>query len=496
MRNELSAHTPERLELELGREAAELAYVNRQANPSGGTQVWNVEEYRRCLTPIRPEIPVLAFFCPEQRIPSYDEGMITDMGVYGALLVLPTIAEVGDSLLLINSKNQQEIQCHVRCAGESEVGRKVVGVEFAADVSDFWGIGLPHESSGHSEQDFLDGTHPARPAVLRQLQNPVAVGSAETIAELRECINACAKAGMGTANLAALTSSVHDIRESDTPKIVSRNTDQSRLAFVPGHFEMPPKSAEPAGQTAAQQLRKSATHDSSSGLAEIQKCISACAQEISQSQESMAKLKTKTWRLLALPILLLMAFAALLTLGLTFSPRLIARLEAAVHPAASTETWTPAAQSVAHEDASLIPEVDSYRLATSGDFDPEGVLWLRTFGQQMGGAIPGTYSASGRSHAYVLVGKDDERRVVILADGTLRCDARYKDLALAARIPNDVVRQIQWAQPLSFDPVEDGLLLVKDANNAGSGVVLFLRGDQVVSATPANFHQIPLGQTR
>jgi len=149
---------------------------------------------------------------------------------------------------------------------------------------------------------------------------------------------------------------------------------------------------------------------------------------------------------------------------------------------------------VAPQDASIIPRIDRYRPATPVDFDSDAVAWLRGSGQQASGKIPGFYSNSKKSNAYILVGKANERRVVILAGGELRYNAEYPVIAIAACVPMELVHKINWADPSAPESDGDGLLIVRAADAPASGVMLFLRGSRVVSASPVDYREIPFGQ--
>lgn len=149
---------------------------------------------------------------------------------------------------------------------------------------------------------------------------------------------------------------------------------------------------------------------------------------------------------------------------------------------------------VAAEEARLIPGIEKYRLATRGDFDSDTVSWLNGSGQKVTGQVSGAFSAYGQSRVYILVGDDKLWRIVILANGKLRCDAQYRGVAIVARVPKDAVQKINWADPPPSDSEGDGLLVVRAANDFGTSVVLFLRGDQVVSGTPSDYRQIPFDQ--
>jgi hypothetical protein len=150
---------------------------------------------------------------------------------------------------------------------------------------------------------------------------------------------------------------------------------------------------------------------------------------------------------------------------------------------------------VASQDASVIPGIEHFRIAAPTDFDSAAVSWLKDSGTQISGTIPGNYSGTGESRAYVLVGKDQARRLVIVADGRLRCDAAYLKIAVVARVPKEFVRLITWTEFPAPEGDGDGLLIVRDAKTFGSGVVLFLRGNGITSAAPRDYRQVPLGQS-
>jgi PilZ domain len=157
---------------------------------------------------------------------------------------------------------------------------------------------------------------------------------------------------------------------------------------------------------------------------------------------------------------------------------------------------------VAPEDAVVIPGIRHLRLATQVDFDPDAVAWLRSSGQSASGKIPGFYSGSRKSNAYILIGQGKERRVVILGDGGLRFNVEYPVLAVAARVPKESVKNINWADPSSPQIQGDGLLIVRATDDPASGVIVFLegdgnvlRGDIAVSlGHPVDYRQVPLGR--
>lgn len=238
---------------------------------------------------------------------------------------------------------------------------------------------------------------------------------------------------------------------------------------------LPPPDAE--SEPAPKRVRKPASNN-----------VRKITEEAVKAQRESGQIKEKDaepigWRFLSWPTFALAGLVGLIVLFVAIS---YGSRTAAV-PAASAGI-----AGVAPEQARLIPGIENYRLAMPADFDQAGVSWMVNSGQQVAGEIPGSFSALGQSNAYVLAGKDGMWRIVILADGKLRCDAQYRSVALVARVARGAIQKIVWATPPPIDSEGDGLLVVRSVNDLGSAVVLFLRGGQVVSGTPSGSWQIPL----
>ncbi len=183
------------------------------------------------------------------------------------------------------------------------------------------------------------------------------------------------------------------------------------------------------------------------------------------------------------------ALALTLVFALIFLSKLQHRKHALAAPDSAANSLL---QEITPDQARLIPETEDYRLARTEDFNPGAVSWLASAGQHVSGKIDGVFSAFGVSSAYVLIGKNKLRRVVILANGELRCDVKYRTIAIVARVPRELIGGIVWDSPPPADAEGDGLLVVRSANDPGSGDILFLRGNAVVSGTPANYQQVAL----
>ncbi len=143
-------------------------------------------------------------------------------------------------------------------------------------------------------------------------------------------------------------------------------------------------------------------------------------------------------------------------------------------------------------DATRIAGVDGWRAAAADDFDPDAAAWLRGTGVAVSGRIPGDFSGRGSDQdvAYVLVRSDGVRRIVLLADGEDRYDVRYPGIAIAARVPQSTLGGIRWVSPAPLNVAGDGLLIVRAAGDPESGLVLFVAGNRIVTAVPANYQDL------
>jgi hypothetical protein len=326
------------------------------------------------------EVSVLVGFPGE---PSYEKCKTIEIGAFGALLVVARQFDVGQMLLLTNSKSLKQISCQVRNVKEKGPCEIHVGVEFASESSKFWGMTFPSSDWDPSER--------------KRLQRPLS---------------------------------------SSSPS----------FRTFPGQSE---------------------------------------AQTGEDQQAAPQPIPTR-WSVLKRPVLI---FAGFLALILCFA--------AFLHKpnTDSTAGVRSIYQDVAAEEARLIPDIEKYRLATLDDFNPDAVSWLRDSGQQVTGQVSGSFSSFGQSRIYLLIGKNNIWRIVILANGQLRCDAQYRAVAIVARVPKLSIRKIDWADPPPADSEGDGLLVVRAADDFGTSVVLLLRGDQVVSGTPSDYRKIPFDQT-
>lgn len=147
-------------------------------------------------------------------------------------------------------------------------------------------------------------------------------------------------------------------------------------------------------------------------------------------------------------------------------------------------------------DAALIPNLDNFRLLESGDCSVDALAYLEQQGLRPDGHIAASFSGTDTGSAYVLINKQSEGptvRVVLIVGQQVRYDASMAHLDVAARIPKSQLTGIEWkGRPPLGEPNGDGLLLVRDYANPGSGTVLYFSGVRLISANPKDFHAIAL----
>ncbi len=146
-------------------------------------------------------------------------------------------------------------------------------------------------------------------------------------------------------------------------------------------------------------------------------------------------------------------------------------------------------------DSGLIPRAPQYHAASPAELDPNGASWLRQSGEIHAGRVPGDYSGEklSRDAAYLLVGPNGSRRVVLLAGGASKLDSEYGSVAFIARVPRERLRSVDWITTKGLgEPDGDGLLIVRRAADRSSGLVVFLSSGRLLSGIPKNYQQISL----
>jgi len=146
-------------------------------------------------------------------------------------------------------------------------------------------------------------------------------------------------------------------------------------------------------------------------------------------------------------------------------------------------------------DAVRIPGVmNNWRLAGEDDFAGGAVAWIRQSGVTAEGRILGDFSGrqSGQDVAYVLISNAGLRRIVLLASQENRYDTGFSELAGVARVPKQQISNLEWTTPPQGQPEGDGLLLIRKADDLGSGAILFLQGKRIASGVPVSYQSVNL----
>jgi hypothetical protein len=152
------------------------------------------------------------------------------------------------------------------------------------------------------------------------------------------------------------------------------------------------------------------------------------------------------------------------------------------------------AEGVRPAEAAKIPGYQKWRVAGAAIFDPDAVAWLRANGLSPAGRIPVDFSGTGKDAdvAYLLAQPGGSRRVVILSHGENIYDNRFPYLGAAARVRKSIIDTVQWVGAAPLNPDGDGLLIVRAPNDRTSGLVIFSRGERIISATPKDYQTIRL----
>ena len=152
---------------------------------------------------------------------------------------------------------------------------------------------------------------------------------------------------------------------------------------------------------------------------------------------------------------------------------------------------------IAPKDEPRIAGAESWRAAQVSDFDSTAVNWLSGLHQgTITGRFEGLFAGLDQppSSAYVLVLRNSQvprKRVVILGPQTILFDGAFNTVAAAALVPRDVLTGVAWQQPDKVAPPDgDGLLLVRNAADLKSGLVLYSSGGKIKSALPVNYQAV------
>jgi len=445
----------------------------------GGTNLLDMGSLFRRSRRVDCDMPVNIRVHNENKMPVVQEGKTLNVSAHGALLALNKPMEIGQQIRLVNPRTNQEIDCCVRrLVMSTPDGMVQVGVEFTAVAPKFWDIASP-------PWDWDPAGRPPQ----RQSTEPAE--------------NRAPRIAMDWGN------DTYDARSSQ-PFVDP--------AWVPGG-EGQPARPSPSAKVASGDLWEQLGQDIQEALKDVGKTLPVDQTESKGLSAKGNHKRGRDHRQFALALAL--AFFAGIAVTLLIVPRksvaqssptpgldsthservaeaapaMPSNTNSAVPPVVSSfgTTTGPAGQAaLPTELTQLIPDLAGFRQAKTEDFDPAAVEWLRTRGQQGDAQIPADYTGSGESHAYLLRDEDKSWRVLIIADGRVYCDIRYRSVAVAARVPKGYMRSIKWSEPAAPEFDGDGLLIVGSADDPASGVVLSLHGNNVSENHPADYRVIRL----
>jgi hypothetical protein len=149
------------------------------------------------------------------------------------------------------------------------------------------------------------------------------------------------------------------------------------------------------------------------------------------------------------------------------------------------------------KEAAQVRDLAQWRVATIADFDPQGIAWMKGLGLDPGGQLSFQTTGGGTGTVYVLASTDPnralKRRLLIFVNHELHYDTSFPQIFGIAVVPAANLSQIAWqAGSRPVDVTADGVLVVRDGNDAGSGIIFETSGTRVVPRQPANFHSVLL----
>ncbi len=162
-------------------------------------------------------------------------------------------------------------------------------------------------------------------------------------------------------------------------------------------------------------------------------------------------------------------------------------------PVAAAETTV---HGMVPADAAVIPFAADWRTADSSEMQTAFVSWVSAFGLQASSRYEFATDDTGRPDgvAYLLANGNGAMRLVALVDHRVVFDSSFSHIAGAIRVPASAIPQIQWdtTKNVRQQNSGDGILLVRNADDPHSGVVLYLQDGTLRSASPVDYRSINL----
>ena len=449
--------------------------ISEEPAISNGTNLLDMEPLFRRSRRVDFERPVNVHVHNENgnEAPVVEKGKTVNVNAHGALLALNAPMEIGQKIRLVNPRTQQEIDCCVRrLVMPTPDGMVQVGVEFTAVAPTFWDISAP-------PLDWDPAWHPAPERQRTEPPENPAPGSAmdwgNDTYDARSSQPVLDPAWFpAREGQPALPSSSTRAVSSDMWAELDSVVRKALKEFdaVPRHLPVPVKEKP---------KRKRANKPFALGLI-VAVCCAAIILVI-MPRKSVARLSSASGQDSAHSEHVAEA-ASLPSTSNPSAPR--GESSSGVTAALAEQAGMPA------EVAQGVPDAAGFSLATKEDFDPAAVSWLETQGQKADVQIPGNYTGFGESHAYLLRRKDKSWRVLIISDGRVCSDVRFRNVAVVARVPKEYMRSIQLNEPTPPEFDGDGLLIVGSADKPATGVLLSLHGSDASQSHPADYRQIRL----
>ena len=144
-------------------------------------------------------------------------------------------------------------------------------------------------------------------------------------------------------------------------------------------------------------------------------------------------------------------------------------------------------------EAARIPAIEGWRAMHLDEFSSDFLVWMRDLGADPAAHITGEFSdaQSRTDSAYALV-KGADHRVVILVQGRDSYDYLFSQLGGMVSVPRESLADIQWQTEPTAKPVSDALMVVSDAQNSTSAVIIFVVDGRVYTGTPKDYRRVRL----
>ena len=143
-------------------------------------------------------------------------------------------------------------------------------------------------------------------------------------------------------------------------------------------------------------------------------------------------------------------------------------------------------------DATRIPRLQGWRVFQENDFRDAAAQYLRNNDLPLTGHVTADFSGDGGipDSAYLLRDAQGRTRVSMMVDGVLNYDAVFPHIDVIAGIPKANLQSVKWVTNPEFPADGDGLLIIQDASDPKSGVMLMEHANRTFSARPADFTKV------